>query len=367
MTIFLAGVLLFEAEPMVAKYILPWYGGSAAVWTTCLLFFQVLVLAGYSYAHVIGTRLAPRIQARAHFAVIISGAAAMLLLAIIWKSPILPGVAWKPLHSDFPIARILLTLCVSIGIPFFAISATAPLLQSWLARTNLDASPYRLYAWSNLGALLALLSYPFVIEPRLALSTQANVWAGLYLLLVVGIARCAVPLLAIQSRSDSSNAATVDTFERSTIGTRILWIALAACASVMLYGATGLMTHDIAPVPFLWILPLSLYMLSFVVCFDSERWYRRAIFHPLLAATTLASLVATAHFEQISLVFTLNPSAREFVIFLLQLSTSSALLFTVCIVCHGELYRLRPRTQDLTSYYLMVSAEGVCAGVVPAA
>ena len=365
LTIFLGGFLLFEAEPMVAKYILPWYGGSAAVWTTCLLFFQVLVLAGYSYAHVIGTRLAPSRQARTHLAVIVSGAAVMLLLAIIWKSPILPGAAWKPMHSDFPIARILLTLCVSIGIPFFAISSTAPLLQSWLARTNADASPYRLYAWSNLGALLALLSYPFVIEPRLPLTTQANVWAGLYLLLVVGIARCAIPLLTIQSRNDATDVADLDTFERSTIGTRILWIALAACASVMLYGATGLMTHDVAPVPFLWILPLSLYMLSFVICFDSERWYRRAIFHPLLAAAIFASLVVTAHIEPIA-IFMLGPAARESAVLLLQLSTSSALLFAVCMVCHGELYRLRPRTQDLTSYYLMVSAGGVVGGVFSA-
>jgi hypothetical protein len=365
-TIFLAGFLLFEAEPMVAKYILPWYGGSAAVWTTCLLFFQVLVLAGYSYAHVIGTRLAPASQARTHLAVIVSGAALMLFLAIISKSPILPGDAWKPLHSDFPIARILLTLSVSIGIPFFAISATAPLLQSWLARTNVDASPYRLYVWSNLGAMLALLSYPFVIEPRFALTTQANLWAGLYLLLIIGMARSALPLLSIESRNDSHAVAAVDTRQRSAIATRILWIALAACASLMLYGATGLMTHDIAPVPFLWILPLSLYMLSFVICFDSERWYRREIFHPMLAITIVASLVVTAHFEQIALSFNLSSDAREFLILLLQLSTSSALLFAVCMVCHGELYKLRPRTQDLTSYYLMVSAGGVVGGVFSA-
>jgi hypothetical protein len=130
LTIFLAGFLLFEAEPMIAKYILPWYGGSAAVWTTCLLFFQVLVLGGYSYAHLIGTRLDSRSQTRVHLAVVAAGAVAMSLLAIIWKSPILPGAAWKPLHADFPTARILLTLCISIGIPFFAISATAPLASS---------------------------------------------------------------------------------------------------------------------------------------------------------------------------------------------------------------------------------------------
>jgi hypothetical protein len=366
LTIFLAGFLLFEAEPMIAKYILPWYGGSAAVWTTCLLFFQVLVLGGYSYAHLIGTRLDPRNQTRTHLAVVVAGAVAMLLLAIIWKSPILPGAAWKPMHTDFPIARILLTLCVSIGIPFFAISATAPLLQSWIARTNADASVYRLYAWSNLGALLALLSYPFVIEPRLALTTQANLWAVLYLVLVVGIAVCAAPMLNVQSRDDTSTVATVDAAERSTIGTRILWIGLAACASVMLYGATSLMTHDIAPIPFLWILPLSLYMLSFVVCFDSERWYRRGIFHPMLAVAIFASLVLTAHAEQIANIVVRSFVARDFAILLLQLATSSVLLFAVCMVCHGELYRLRPRTQDLTSYYLMVSAGGLAGGVFSA-
>jgi hypothetical protein len=165
-------------------------------------------------------------------------------------------------------------------------------------------------------------------------------------------------MLRIQSRDETSSIATADESERSTIGTRILWIALAACASVMLYGATALMTHDIAPIPFLWILPLSLYMLSFVVCFDSERWYRRAIFHPLLAGAIFASLVLSAHNEQLAAVVMRSVASRDFATLLIQLATSSTLLFAVCMVCHGELYRLRPRTHDLTRYYLMVSAGG---------
>src|SRR5271155_5669580 len=194
LTIFVGAFLLFQVEPMLAKYILPWFGGTPAVWTTCLLFFQVLLLAGYAYAHLIGTKLPPRRQMIAHLALIAACILAMGLLAIVWRSPLLPASSWKPLHADFPVARILLVLSVSIGLPYFVLSATAPLLQSWFARTHLGTSPYRLYALSNLVSLLAFLPYPFVVEPTLSLRAQADMWSGLYLLFAAGMVLCAMPL-----------------------------------------------------------------------------------------------------------------------------------------------------------------------------
>ena len=180
-TIFLSAFLLFQVEPMLAKYILPWFGGAASVWNTCLLFFQLLLVAGYLYAHLLGTRLAARTQVIIHLALVAGCVVLMAALAIIWQSPIMPGASWKPSASDFPIARILFLLTVSVGLPYFVLSSTGPLLQAWFARTR-EASPYRLYSLSNLGSLLALLTYPFVVEPTLHLRTQGFAWAALYLL-----------------------------------------------------------------------------------------------------------------------------------------------------------------------------------------
>src|SRR5271157_1307293 len=180
-TIFLSAFLLFQVEPMLAKYILPWFGGAASVWNTCLLFFQLLLVAGYLYAHLIGTRLTARAQVIVHLAMVAGCAVLMGALATMWKSPIMPDASWKPSAPDFPIARILLLLTVSVGLPYFVLSSTGTLLQAWFARTH-EASPYRLYSLSNLGSLLALLTYPFVVEPALRLRTQGLAWAALYLI-----------------------------------------------------------------------------------------------------------------------------------------------------------------------------------------
>ncbi len=186
-TIFLSAFLLFQVEPMLAKYILPWFGGAASVWNTCLLFFQVLLVAGYLYAHLIGTRLIARTQVIVHLALVIGCVALMGALATMWKSPIMPGASWKPSTPDFPIPRILALLTVSVGLPYLVLSSTGPLLQAWFARTH-EASPYRLYSLSNVGSLLALITYPFVVEPALPLRIQGLAWAAIYLVFAVGIA-----------------------------------------------------------------------------------------------------------------------------------------------------------------------------------
>ena len=275
----------------------------------------------------------------------------MAMLALIWQSPITPGPNWKPLNPDFPVARIFILLIVSIGLPFFALSTTGPLLQAWFARSHEGASPYRLYALSNVGSLLALVTYPFVVEPALSLKAQARVWSVLFIGFAVGVVLCARSVSHIQlSDAIATDAAEVEDWRFSipTRSTRVLWVAFATIASVMLLATTNQLCQQVAPVPFLWVLPLSLYLLSFVICFDNQRWYRRDIFHPALGVTTFAALVVLC---------SPDPSI------IAQVVSYLALLFTVCMVCHGELVRLKPPERYLTSFYLMVAIGGALGGI----
>ena len=285
----------------------------------------------------------------------------MLFSALLWKSPIMPGASWKPVHADFPAARILLVLCASIGLPYFALSATAPLLQSWFARVYRGASPYRLYAVSNLGSLIALLAYPFAVEPNLSLKSQANLWSCLYVAFAVGMALCAMALPGARPLAPEKDDEAA--IENSSRGTRTLWVLLPACASLLLYGATGQMMQDTAPIPFLWILPLALYLLSFIICFDSERWYRRGIFHPLLGVAIFTSFLFVIYVDRIAATVGRVVLSPTTVTLLLEIGNSSLLMFAGCMVCHGELVRLKPHRRDLTVFYLMVSAGGAVGGI----
>ena len=359
-TIFIGAFLLFQIEPMIAKYILPWFGGSTAVWTTCLLFFQLVLLAGYLYAHLIGTRLRPRRQLIVHLGLIGICLAAMTILAIWSKSPILPGAGWKAARVHFPVVRILIVLTASIGLPYFALSATAPIVQSWFALSYPETSPYRLYAVSNFGSLLGLLSYPFVVEPNLGLRAQANLWFILYIAFALGITYCALPLRTVEQRGlHDADAAAAD----SSRPIWALWIALPACASLLLYGATGQMTQDVAPIPFMWILPLGLYLFSFIICFDSNRWYRRGIFQPLLGAAIFSNLILLIFIDRIAAFIAGAALSPSTVRMLLEIANVLVLMFAGCMVCHGELVRLKPHKRDLTAFYLMLSAGGALGGI----
>jgi SAM-dependent methyltransferase len=350
-TIFTGAFLLFQVEPLLARYILPWFGGTSAVWITCMLFFQLLLVAGYAYSHLIATRLPGRRQVIVHLAIVSACVVLMGALALIWQSPITPGPNWKPLSPDFPIARIFGLLIVSIGLPFFILSTTGPLLQAWFAQSHQGASPYRLYALSNVGSLLALVTYPFVVEPELTLKAQAIVWSLLFVVFAIGVSLCArhvshVPPPGVvdfdTAESDRRRASLPD---RST---RILWIALAAVPSVMLLATTNQVCQQVAVIPFLWVLPLAIYLFSFIICFDNPRWYRRSIFHPALGAAVFLALLVLC-----------SPDTS----IMIQLATYSALLFTICMVCHGELVKLKPQELYLTSFYLMVAIGGAIGGV----
>jgi hypothetical protein len=348
-TIFTGAFLLFQVEPLLARYILPWFGGTSAVWITCMLFFQLLLVFGYEYSHLIVTRLPPRRQVIVHVAIVSACVLLMAMLALIWRSPITPDPSWKPLNPDFPVVKIFILLLVSIGLPFFILSTTGPLLQAWFARSRKGASPYRLYALSNLGSLLALVTYPFVVEPALTLKAQATVWSLLFVGFALGVILCARSFGDIPLSDDTGRAESDDrSVAIPTRSTRVLWIAVAAIASVMLLATTNQLCQQVAPVPFLWVLPLSLYLLSFVICFDNQRWYRRDIFHPALGVTTFAALVVLC-----------SPQASIIV----QVVSYLALLFAICMVCHGELVRLKPPERYLTSFYLTVSIGGALGGI----
>ncbi|HUR20663.1 MAG TPA: fused MFS/spermidine synthase [Vicinamibacterales bacterium] len=342
-TMFLSAFLLFLVQPMTGRFILPWFGGAPAVWTTCMLFFQALLLAGYAYAHGIATNLPLRRQARLHVALLVASS-----VAVLWFS-VAPSPAWKPVAGESPVERILGLLLVSIGAPFLLLSATAPLLQSWFSRTRPERFPYKLYAVSNLGSLLAILSYPFLIEPSIALRRQATIWSWTYMVFALACGLVAWKVMsaeAIEPVGDSEMEPR--TLDKPGAASHFLWLALTACSSIMLLATTSMMSQDLAVVPLLWILPLSLYLLSFVMCFQHERLYWRPLF--------LIGLVASIAW----MTFVLKGSV--FTPLRTQIVCYSLTLFMVCMVCHGELVRLRPASKYLTSFYLMVAGGGALGG-----
>lgn len=333
-TIFLSAFLLFQVQPLIAKMILPWFGGTAAVWTICMLFFQVLLLAGYVYAHAY-VRL--RVPARHTVHVVLLALAAATL-------PLAASAAWKPSGGGDPTWRILGLLATSVGLPYFILSTTGPLVQAWHARSHPGAAPYRLFALSNFGSMLALLSYPILVEPMLALGKQAVIWSASF---VVFALLCG--LLAWRSRSADAPLSASAEAEKPGPGLQALWAGLAACASTLLLAFTGYMTLNIAAIPFLWVLPLALYLLSFVLCFEASGWYRRWLFLPLLAAGLAAVCVTLSRS---------NPSIWSLI------PLYSATLFAACMVCHGELARSKPHPRYLTGFYLMLALGGALGGVL---
>jgi len=337
-TIFGSAFLLFQIEPVIAKMVLPWFGGSAAVWTTCLLFFQTVLLAGYLYAHLVVKRLAPGAQAGLHIALL---AASLLLL------PVIPNPAWKPMGTEDPSWRILGLLGVTLGLPYLLLSATSPMLQAWYARSHERAAPYRLFALSNAGSMLALLTYPLLVEPRLSTRHQAWGWSAGYLAFVV---LCGVVAWgARRGRTVAEDPAGGD--ERPGWTLQLMWLALAACASTLLLAVTNHLTQNIASIPFLWILPLALYLLTFILCFEGRGWYHRDTFLKL-AVVGLGGMAYALGGDFLNLKLGA----------LIPIFAGG--LFVCCMVCHGELARLKPAHGHLTSFYLMISLGGALGGVL---
>jgi len=336
--VFLAAFLLFQIQPLIAKIILPWFGGASSVWNTCMVFFQAALLLGYVYAHWLNERLSARKQAAVHSAA---------LLASLAVLPVMPGESWKSAPATYPEGHILLLLAATVGLPFFLLSTTSPLLQAWYARTHAGKTPYRLYALSNLASLAALLSYPVLVEPNLSVRAQAWIWSGAYacfVLLAAAVAWRSRGGHAMKSAAPMPPAAPPGRHERA------LWVTLPATASILLLSITTYLTQDVAAIPFLWVLPLSAYLLSFIICFEAPRLYHRGIFMPLLAVAL--GVVA----------YMLWPGQATIGV-LKTVGLATGALFVFCMRCHGELVRLKPHPRYLTAFYLMLAFGGALGGV----
>ncbi len=344
LTIFLGAFLLFLIEPLFAKLILPRFGGSAAVWATCLVFFQSALLLGYLYADVTTRRLTPVRQSALHIG---------LLLASLLFLPIAPHFSPHPQNGSDPTWRILALLASSIGLPFLLLSATSPLVQVWYARgRSRESEPYHLFALSNLASLLALLSFPLWIEPRIPSHAQARLWSALFVVfvgvcsLVAWLARRGAPasiLLAAAAHAPETSAAPA-------FREKLLWLSLSACGSMLLLSVTNHLTEDVAPVPLLWVLPLALYLLTFTLAFNRRSLYSRWLMVRLLAVA-LGSLGYAIY----------DPSFTESIQVSVPLFCTG--LFLCCFFCHGELAKRRPAAGHLTSFYLMISLGGALGAI----
>jgi hypothetical protein len=325
--IFLGAALLFVLEPMMAKMVLPRFGGAPAVWTTCVLFFQLALLAGYAYAHWIGPR-----PGRWIYAVHVG----LLLLGFLFLPPGVPA-QWSPSSDRAPAVALLGLLLISVGVPFVLVSSTAPLLQRWYARQPGSADPYYLYAASNAGSLLGLLAYPIVIEPYLSVSQQRIAWLVGYVGLVLLSATCAWVCREAPHRGPSQPSA------KNPVGasTRARWLVLAFVPSSLMLGCTSYLGSDVAAVPLLWVVPLALYLVTFVLCFGKPDGHRWAIFAlpAVLVLQVWVMLGGTASIE-------------------MAIASSLVTLFVAAMVCHGELARSRPSAEHLTEFYLWLAAGG---------
>jgi SAM-dependent methyltransferase len=348
LTILLSSFLLFLVQPILAKQILPWFGGSAGVWTVCLVFFQTVLVLGYGYAHLLTRR---RIGAR-QFAIHIS-----LLLASCLVLPIVPAAFWKQAHEAEPAARILGLLGATVGLPYFLLASTGPLLQRWLSSGRgghaLGPAVYRLFALSNFGSLIGLLCYPFVIEPFIALHAQAWLWSSAYLIFVVSSISYA------WRRRLQTTATLVPDGDPPVPGNAApaalltaYWVACAALGSALLLSATNQMTQNVAAIPLLWIVPLALYLLSFTVCFEGRSgrgWYERRFWvTPAMLATGAMAWALAA------------PNLSAYV----AVPLYAVGVFLGCVMCHGELARTKPPAEHLTQFYLCLAAGGALGGML---
>jgi hypothetical protein len=356
--IFLGSCLLFLVQPMVAKALLPWFGGSAAVWTTCLVFFQALLLVGYLYAHALVTRVSARRQAWVHAGLVGLALLGLAVAALGFGSPAVPGRALAPHGADGPVPLILAILAGVVGLPYLVLAANGPLLQAWYARCFPGRSPYRLYALSNAGSLLGLLGYPFLLEPVLELEAQGWLWTGLF---VVGLGTCLLLAGRASLRAPFAEGAAFPSSGSRPAGSlpetlgagraaRLAWLVLAAGSTGLLMAVSNQLGLDVAAVPFLWVLPLSVYLLTFVLCFERERLYVRPLFLLLWAGLALA---AGARLWG-------GGGGSPWSVIAMQLG----LLGAGCMLCHGELARAKPGPAQLTSFYAYVALGGALGGAL---
>ncbi len=338
--VFLGAFLLFLVQPLMGRFVLPWQGGAPAVWTACLLFFQTALLLGYLYAHLLGRRLSLSRQSAVHTA---------LLLGALWWIPPLPTfAAGGDPGGDPPVLAVVVMLLQTIGPPFVLLAGSSPLLQRWFAHAQPGRSPYRLYALSNAGSLLALLAYPLLVEPWFTRQVQAIGWSLLYVGFVATCAWVSWKLVGprphVARGTPSDELSTADAAPAPTWRNHLAWMAWAGLATALLTATTNALTLDVAAVPFLWILPLAIYLGSLILAFDHPRWYRRSFFVFLLPFAMAASLDLR--------IFGSTLELEQLVV------THLLALGVAGMICHGELHRARPSARFLTGFYLCLAGGG---------
>ena len=355
--IFTGALLLFLVQPIMSKMILPWFGGAPNVWTTCMLFFQTVLVLGYLYAHILATRLSPKSQFGLH---------CLLLFVSVLSLPILVNESWKPEGGEDPVLQILMLLSATVGLPYFLLSSTGPLVQSWFAARLPGQSPYRLYALSNVGSMLALISFPFLVEVLLDSNGQSWMWTLIYVFY-------SAVILFVGWQYKNVNGNTLSDHKAESEGQSISrmhvtgWFLFPAMASVMFLAITNYLCQDVAVIPFLWISPLAIYLLSFILCFDHPRWYNRRFFASLsVLGITYISLL---YYRDIADIFLFNPIGLENLLtdlydnMLLRFVVALGVLFSICMMCHGELTRCKPEAGRLTQFYLSISVGGALGGL----
>ncbi|MFW5443023.1 MAG: fused MFS/spermidine synthase [Methylococcaceae bacterium] len=342
-TLFISATLMFVLQPMFGKILLPYLGGSPAVWNTCMVFYQTILFLGYLYAHFISSKFNPHRQIQIH--------AVVIAISIIALPLALPENTAPPTESN-PTLWLIWTLFLAVGLPFFVVSTTSPLLQKWFAGVGHHTSedPYYLYAASNAGSMIALISYPFLLEPNIGLLEQKSFWSIGYGLLCLLIIASAIILWQNQQKQTTDNTADIDEPEELSFTTKLHWLALAFVPSSLLLGLTNFISTDIASVPLLWIIPLTLYLLTFILVFS--KWADKI--HP-----TMVSLQPIVLLPFIAYSF-VDPAALPY---WLNLILHLVAFFLAVMVCHGELAKHRPHTKYLTTYYLIMSFAGMLGGM----
>ncbi|MCE9604315.1 MAG: fused MFS/spermidine synthase [Planctomycetia bacterium] len=361
---FLGAFLLFQVQPLIGNVILPWFGGTPTVWTTSMLFFQAMLVVGYGFVYLTTRFLPPSWRS-----VLFIACAALSLAAL----PILPDARWKPTPDTDPTAGVLLLLFACVGGPYFLLSTTGPATQEWFSRAFAGRSPYRLYALSNLGSLLGLLTYPLLVQPTLDLPVQSRLWSigfGVFALLagfcawrVRGFAD--VPLIATPqidepvkrlagNKKSRVEAVAEPAAAKSPLRESLQWLALSMGGSVLLLGTTNHLCQDVSSFPMLWIAPLVVYLTTFIICFDRPRWYVRswlAVLTMILVPLACLPILEDARYDF------MRPR------FLPVAVLNLAMLFVGCMLCHGELAARKPRPQRLTFYYLVIAVGGALGGL----
>lgn len=344
-TIFLGAYLLFQVQPIIGKYILPWFGGTSFVWISSLLFFQILLLAGYLYSFLL-TRLELKTQIYIHLTLILLVIGVNVITFLHWSSPITPGIEWKLPDSVSPVLQVLGILFISVGFTYFLLSTTSTLLQHWFGTVHTEKSPYSLYALSNTGSLLGIISYPFIIEPLLPIKTQGTFWSIAFIICAILLGMCCILTLKYGISKTSKTLPPT----HITIKSYLSWFSLSAISSLILLATTNEITQAITPVPFLWLMPLGLYLLSFILCFSEKGWYIRNfsaygffIILPVIIALHIQPVVLKTYIE---------------------VSIYAVFLFFTFMLCHGELYHLRPKTQALNIFYLTTAFGSVIGGSI---